>query len=95
MAVLDRLGLGTILVDATDRITFISRTAQDLLQREASDIIGHSLQTGLPWPKEFSALLHAQEELPMIAVALRLWFWTEGRPLCRWTLKCETIPEIH
>lgn len=64
MAVLDRLGLGTILVDATDRITFISRTAQDLLQREASDIIGHSLQTGLPWPKEFSALLHAQEELP-------------------------------
>ncbi|HBP86216.1 MAG TPA: sigma 54-interacting transcriptional regulator [Nitrospirales bacterium] len=64
MAVLDGLGLGTIMIDANRVVTFISGKAHDLLQTDPARIIGRTLIDGLPWKEDDSARVEEMGRLP-------------------------------
>lgn len=64
MAVLDGLGLGTIMVDANREVTFMSGKARELLQADPDRMIGRSLVEGLPWKTEDSARVEEMRRLP-------------------------------
>lgn len=65
MAVLDGLGLGSIMVDANREVTFISGKARELLQTDPDRMIGRSLVKGLPWKTEDNARVEAMGRLPV------------------------------
>ncbi|MDR4482994.1 MAG: sigma 54-interacting transcriptional regulator [Nitrospirales bacterium] len=64
MAVLDGLGLGTIMVDANREVTFVSAKARELLQTDPDRIIGRSLVEGLPWKTEDRDRVEEMRRLP-------------------------------
>lgn len=64
MAVLDGLGLGTIMVDANREVTFISGKARELLQTDPDSMIGRSLGKALPWKTEDNARVEEMGRLP-------------------------------
>ncbi|GJL69149.1 MAG: hypothetical protein NPIRA06_17840 [Nitrospirales bacterium] len=64
MAVLDGLGLGTIMLNANRDVTFISGKARELLQTDPARMIGRTLVEGSPWKPADSVRVEEMGRLP-------------------------------
>lgn len=64
MAVLDGLGLGTIMLNAKREMTFISEKARELLETDPARMIGRTLVEGLPWKTADSARVEEMGRVP-------------------------------